>query len=141
MKKIINNKVYDTDTAEKVGEWDNGRRDDHLYHCSEELYRKRTGEFFLHGYGGTDSKYAVSMGDCYWSGGEKIIPLTYDAAQKWAKEHLDGEGYEAIFGEVMEDDSRTTVSLSLSVAAVERAKRAAAKSDMSLSAYIEGLIS
>ncbi len=141
MKKIINGKVYDTEKAERVGEWDNGKWDDRLYHCSEELYRKRTGEFFLYGCGGPGSKYSVSCGNNSWSGGEKIIPLSYEAAQKWAEEHLAGDEYEAIFGEVIEDESRATISISMSTAAIERAKRSAAKANLSLSAYIESLIS
>lgn len=140
MKKIINNKVYDTSTAEKVGEWDNGRWDDRLYRCAEVLYRKRTGEFFLHGYGGPGSKYAVSTGNSNWSSGEKIIPLSYEAAQKWAEEHLDGEEYEAIFGEITEDDSKTMVAIYLSISKVEHYKRSAAKEGLSLTSYLEGLL-
>lgn len=140
MKKIINGKVYDTDKAQRVGEWDNGKLDDRLYRCCEDLYRKRTGEFFLYGYGGPGSKYSVSCGNNSWSGGEKIIPLSYEAAQEWAEEHLGGDGYEAIFGEIPEDDSRVALTVSISVAALERAKRGASKAQVSLSAYIESLI-
>ncbi len=140
MKKIINGKVYDTDKAERVGEWDNGKWDDRLYRCCEELYRKRTGEFFLYGYGGPGSKYSVSCGNNSWSGGEKIIPLSYEAAQEWAEEHLDGEDYEAIFGEISEDESRAAITISISASVIERAKREASKAQMSLSAYIESLI-
>lgn len=140
MKKVINGKVYDTERAERVGDWDNGKWDDRLYRCCEELYRKRTGEFFLYGYGGPGSKYSVSCGNNSWSGSEKIIPLTYEAARKWAEEHLDGEEYEKIFGEIAEDESRAVITISMSAAAIERAKRSAAMSNMSLSAYIESLI-
>ena len=38
MKKVINGKLYDTSTAELVGEWNNGRLDDRLFACSEDLY-------------------------------------------------------------------------------------------------------
>lgn len=139
MKKIINNKVYDTDTAKKVGEWYKNW-DDRLYRVTEELYRKRTGEFFLYGYGGPGSKYGVSSGNGDWSSGEEIIPLTYAAAQKWAEQYLDGEEYEAIFGEVQEDDSRTMVAIYLSASKVESYKRSAAKDGVSLTAYLEGLL-
>lgn len=140
MKKIINGKVYDTETAERVGEWSNGHFTSGFDYCSEDLYRKRTGEFFIHGDGGASSKYAVSYGNGSWGGGEKITPLTYESAQKWAEEHLSGEKYEAIFGEVVEDASKTTVTLSLSAAAVERAKRTAAQKGIGLSALIESLL-
>ena len=140
MKKVIKGKVYDTDTAEKVGEWDNGKWDDRLYICEEALYRKRTGEFFLYGYGGPGSKYAVSAGNSSWSGGEKIIPLTYEAAQEWAEEHLDGDKYEAIFGEVVEDDTKTMISLYLTNTKVEQYKRNAAKEGLSLTAYLQSML-
>lgn len=139
MKKIINGKVYDTDTAQDVGNWDNG-----VYggfdSVAETLYRKRTGEFFLLGQGGARTRYASAAGDNHWSGGSAIIPLTWEAARAWAEEHLAAEGYEAIFGEVAEDNSRMVVTLSLSAGSVEKAKRAAAQAGLSLSAYIESRI-
>ena len=140
MKKYINSKVYDTETAECVGEWDNGRYGRDFSACEERLYRKRTGEYFLYGSGGPMSKYSVSHGDNEWSGGEKIIPLSYNSAQKWAEEHLDGDSYEAIFGAICEDESHTTVTYSISAFAAEKAKRDSQQLGMSVSAYIEKLI-
>lgn len=141
MKKIINGKSYDTNTAERVGSWDNGYPCTDFSYCSEDLYRKRTGEFFLHGEGGALSRYAEVCGDNRWSSGGRIIPLTYAAAQKWAEENLDGDKYEAIFGEVAEDDSRITLTLSMAASIVEQAKRDAAKAGISLSAYVESKLS
>lgn len=139
MKKIIKNKVYDTATAKKLGEWYKNW-DDNLYRVTEELYQKRTGEFFLYGYGGPGSKYGVSSGNGNWSGGEQIIPLTYQAAQEWAEEYLDGEEYEAIFGEVVEDETKTMVAVYLPTSKVEQYKRGAARNGLSLTAYLEGLL-
>lgn len=140
MKKIINGKVYDTDTAKKMASWSDGLSFRDFTHVEEILYQKRTGEFFIHGSGGPASRYAVPTGQNSWSGGEKIIPLTWNSAREWAEEHLDADDYETIFGEVPEDDSRVTVTLSLSASAVETAKRAASQAAMNLSAYIESLI-
>ena len=140
MKKIINGKVYNTSTAERVGGWSNNHATSDFGYCSEDLYRKRTGEFFLFGQGSAGSRYAKSCGNNEWSGGEKIIPMSYQSAQKWAEDKLNAEQYEAIFGAVPEDDSRVTITLSLSASSVERAKRAAAQAGISLSSYIEGLI-
>ncbi len=139
MKKIINNKVYDTNKATEIGTWESGRWGD-LDHVAETLYQKRTGEFFLHGEGGAQTKYAVSVGQGNWSGSEQIIPLAWENAREWAESHLEAEAYEKAFGEVAEDESRTTVTLSLSAGAIETAKRAAAQAGVSLSAYIEALI-
>jgi hypothetical protein len=49
------------------------------------------------------SKYAKTISSNEWSGGEKIIPCTYDEARKWAEDHLDGDDYIAAFGEPEED--------------------------------------
>ena len=49
------------------------------------------------------SKYAQTISSNEWSGGEKIIPCTYDEAREWAEVHLDGDDYIAAFGEPVED--------------------------------------
>ena len=140
MKKIINGKQYNTDTATELGFNSNSGDWSDFSHYCETLYRKRTGEFFLHGEGGPMTKYAESTGLNQWSGGSRIMPMSWDDAQAWAEENLSTDEYESIFGEVTEDDSRENVTLSLSVATAERARRAAAQAGITLSVYIEGLI-
>ena len=65
MRKIIANKSYDTNTASLVGAWDN-REYGNLDYVSESLYRKRTGEYFIHGAGGrvaaTRNRTAITAG-------------------------------------------------------------------------------
>ena len=136
MKKIIRGKKYDTDTATAIGWNDNNLSPRDFGYCYEELYRKRTGEYFLYGKGGPASKYRERCGNA-WSGGTDIIPLTYDEARQWAEDNLDADDYEDIFGEVVEDDSRICVSLSLSAAGVERARREASARGVSLSALVD----
>lgn len=140
MKKIINGKVYDTSTAKELGSWENTPDVRDFSRFEETLYQKRTGEFFIYGCGGPASRYAVSAGQNSWSGGYKIIPLSWDAARDWTEKHLDADDYESIFGEISEDESRTVITLSLSAGAVEKAKRLAAQAGVSLSAYIESRI-
>ena len=72
--------------------------------------------------------------------GIQVIPLTWEAAREWAEGHLDADKYQEVFGEVEEDESRTVITLSMSAGAVERAKRAAAQANISLSAYIESRV-
>lgn len=140
MKKIINGKKYDTDTAQELASWDNGGGWRDFHHCEETLYRKKTGEFFLFGEGGPMTKYAVSQGQNSWSGGSKIIPLTHETARQWAEEHLDGDDYEAIFGPVVEDDSKTVCSFRLSVSVQETLRRKASESGRGISEYLESLL-
>lgn len=101
MKKIINGKKYDTNTAKEVGYDNNGLSFSDLIYIEETLYKKKTGEFFLYGRGGAATKYAVNNGNNSMSG-KAIIPLTEDEAKKWAEDHLTVGEYEGVFGEVEE---------------------------------------
>lgn len=140
MKRIINGKVYDTNTAKELGSWANGGTWRDFSHMEETLYRKKTGEFFLHGEGGPMSRYAEAQGQNSWSGGSRIMPMSFTEAKAWAEERLDADDFEAIFGEVAEDESRVQVCYSLGAATVENIKRKAAELGISASAYIEQLI-
>lgn len=101
MKKIINGKKYDTDTAASIAEasWGGGYSDFHW--TSETLYKKRTGEYFLFGEGGPASGYAKNEG-FGWCAGEEIRPMTEAEAKDWAEQHMDADDYEAAFGPVPE---------------------------------------
>lgn len=101
MKKVINGKMYNTETAMLVGSWDNGLYGNDFGSCSEDLYKKKTGEFFLCGSGGPMSKYAVRCGN-NTSGSTTITPMTEKEARIWAEQKLSGEEYETIFGETEE---------------------------------------
>ena len=140
MKKIINGKKYDTETAQEIETWSNAGSLCDFSHMEETLYRKKTGEYFLFGEGGPMTKYAVSEGNNSWSGGSDIVPLTYDAAQEWAEKHLEVDKYEEIFGEVEEDESKTTVTFRLTVSTVERMKRNAAQAGIGMSEYLESVL-
>lgn len=125
MKKIINNKVYNTDTAKKVGMiWIGPELDRTGW---EELYRKKTGEFF-------------TLYHRYNDHFEKITPLTYDEAQEWAEKHLDGDDYINIFGEPEESDETANLHIQISKSAYTKIKQAAAKQGVSLAKYIESIV-
>lgn len=101
MRKVINGKMYDTETAKKRSVVCSNCGVNDFGYWEETLYQKKTGEYFLYGEGGPASKYARACGQNEWSGGSEIVPLTIEAAKKWA-EALDGDSYEAIFGNVEE---------------------------------------
>lgn len=140
MKKIINGKKYDTDTAKEVGYKASGVSPRDLSWWRETLYVKRTGEFFLYGEGGPMTKYAVSCGQNQWCGSSKIIPLNTEAAQKWVSEHLSVDEYESLFGEVTEDDSKRIVTYSLPARTIDKLKRAASSQEISLSDAVAAAI-
>ena len=101
MKKIINGRLYDTSTATLIGSVNYSYPGDFEY-WEENLYRKKTGEFFLYGEGGPMSQYAHRTGQNQWAGGEGIRPLTLTEAREWAERYLDVEKYEQIFGVIEE---------------------------------------
>lgn len=117
MRRIIRNKVYDTYTAKKMGTFRDpeGNGDFDYYEVS--LYRKKTGEFFLHTYGGPNSQ-------------ESIMPLTYDKAQEWAEIALAEEQYKSIFfGVVDEETEAEALTVQLPTAIATQLKRRTDKSD------------
>ena len=140
MKKIINQKRYDTDTARELAHDTNGFPMNDFHWFRETLYQKKTGEFFLFGEGNAASKYAEPVGMNSWSGGERIMPMSFEEAQSWAEEHLSAEKYEAIFGEVVEDDSKTMISLTIPAHAAAKLKQLAAKTGKTQSDIIAEMI-
>lgn len=64
----------------------------------QDLYRTKAGKYFIHSYGNGFPKQ-----DGNWGWGEEITPIAEDAAREWAEQYLDGNDYEAAFGEVVED--------------------------------------
>lgn len=111
MKKIIDGKKYNTETAQKMGGHDNGT-----------LYRKKTGEFFLHGEG------------------EQIIPQAEKEAEEWAKAHLKIDEYEAIFGEVGEDYSDTNVNFTITVRSHQILRRLQTRTGKTMGGIVNELI-
>ena len=138
MNKIINGKRYDTGTAKKVAEAYAAVPANDFGWWHEELFLKRTGEYFLRGEGGPMSRYARTVGHNEWAGGEKIIPLSYDKAREWAEQNLDTDEYEAEFGEVTEDETRTTLSISLPASTADAIRRQAQEAGVSISSLIAG---
>ncbi len=138
MKKVIAGKVYDTEKAHKLGAhaFEKATPTDPDY-CTEALYQKRTGEFFLHGEGGCNSRYAAPSSQYVWSAGEKIIPLTYEAAKDWAQEHLPTHEYDAIFRFVAEGDEYTDLHCQIDSSVMARVRQAAARDGLTISVWVE----
>lgn len=92
MKKIINKKLYDTETAKMIASWSNGLGKSDFRGYEENLFLKKTGEFFLYGEGGGLSPYAEPVGSG-WGYGKKITPLTEEEARQWAETHMEADEY------------------------------------------------
>lgn len=100
MKKIINGKKYDTETAEYILGYINNVGD--LDYIEEDLYKKTNGEFFKIGKGGPLSSYSWGSDGQRYAGGPTVIPLTDEEARIFVEVHGEVEDYEKLFGEVEE---------------------------------------
>ncbi len=88
MRKVINRKMYDTDTATLVAE--KTEYDNEQPYSKVTLYKKKTGEFYF-----LCEKFAEDKS--VW-----IEPILEDEAKDFAEKVLSGDQYEAIFGKVEE---------------------------------------
>lgn len=101
MKKIIEGKLYNTETAEKIGGIYHGNYGD-LNYWDNELYVTKKGAYFMTWEGGANSQYAEHIAHDKITGGEGMAVMTEDEAKNWAMENLDAEEYIEAFGEVEE---------------------------------------
>lgn len=86
MKRIINGKKYDTDTARQLAGWSNEIPMGDYNHMGQYLYQKKNGEFFVE----------INATD-----GDDINPLSENEAMAWV-ERFANDAYEKLFGEVSE---------------------------------------
>ncbi|SFE75536.1 hypothetical protein [Succiniclasticum ruminis] len=97
MKKIVNEKLYNTETAHRVGTY-RFDFDDGVQHICTTLYRDRDGEYFL--YNRSAGVPVTNVAEEF--GGqiirESIIPMTPDAAKKWTERYLNEDEYINEFG-------------------------------------------
>lgn len=138
MRKVINGKLYDTDSAKCVGEWDNGYLPNDFHYTEERLFLKKTGEFFLYGSGGAISKYTQATGSGY-RGSEQIFPLSEEKAKEWAEKSLSGDAYLEIFELPEEEVARLTLYLPMSLK--ERLSALSAAKKISMSEYVVNVLS
>lgn len=98
MKKIINGKLYNTDTAKLLASWDNGIYPGDFCYVEENLYIKRTGEYFIGAKGGAMTKYASRCSDGFRGAGYAAIPMSEADAQEWCADHCSTDTYIRIWG-------------------------------------------
>ena len=141
MKKIIEGRQYNTETARLLGKgYSKYPRNDFNF-WQEALYLTKSGAYFIHGEGGPASRYSVSSGNNSWSGGEKILPLSPSDARDWAEELLDAEEYAKIFGEPDEaSDEREVLNVSISANLKFKIDREREETGKTLSQIVEEIL-
>ena len=101
MKKIINGRLYDTETAKELAAVDNGYGVGNAFYSKTALFQKKTGEYFIYGEGGPMTEYGDSVGyNRTW--GCRFEPVDEFDAQKWVEKNCDGDTYIDLFGDVDE---------------------------------------
>lgn len=118
MKKVIDGKVYDTQKAKFIYNFE-----DTLY--VHTLYKKRTGEYFIHTLGYN------SLGVPH----DTIRPIDIDTAKKILKPYEDA--YNKEFGFT---DEKEILSISISKESSKYARKIALHKGISLSAAIDDMI-
>lgn len=102
MKKVVNGKVYNTDTAEEVANYSNGLGGRDFRNVDESLYKTKKGAWFLAGEGGPMTKYARACGNMT-GGGDDIIPMSAEEALEWLEHHDETEAIEEHFADSIEE--------------------------------------
>lgn len=102
MKKIIDGKRYDTDTAEKIAKWSNNYYPNDFHYFEETLFRTEKGAWFIHGEGGGLSPYAENYGNSRGYGSDLRV-LTPAEAKNWLENRDFPEIIEEHFGTEIED--------------------------------------
>lgn len=101
MKKVIEKKIYNTETAQEIANYSYSNHSDFNY-IDETLYVTKKGNFFLHGKGGAASRYAKSDGNMSY-GSSEIIAMTEDEAYHWLEENGMTEEIETYFSSRIEE--------------------------------------
>lgn len=118
MKKVIKNKLYNTQSATQLADWDNGYTEIDPLYVKENLFIKKTGEYFIYAYGGAATQYAEQSGNNQFTAGEILLPITFEEAESWAKEKLQVEVYNKIFGVNPGTENKEEVGIYLKIPAI-----------------------
>lgn len=86
MKRVIDRKVYDTETAEEVHYYEPYYDSGDFKYYVETLYVTKKGNFFIAGEGGPMSPYAEYLGGGSTGGGSGIRPVSLAEAIDWLEE-------------------------------------------------------
>lgn len=103
MKSIINGKRYDTSTATCVLTWTNGHSYNDFRYRSKDLYRTRSGNWFIYHEGGAMTDMAKSCGSNNFCGSESIEPISAEDAFRFLCSHDGALEAEQYFPEKIQD--------------------------------------
>lgn len=99
MRKVIDSKIYDTETAEAVCETESIHDGQSALNVQTSLYRTKKGTFFVAGEGGPGSQWRRQVEQNSWTGGSGMRLIHDDQARRLVELHSDPETYARLFGE------------------------------------------
>jgi hypothetical protein len=142
VKRIINGKTYNTETATHI--CDLGceyHRGDFKWHDTA-MYRTKGGAFFLAGDGGAMSMWSQSVGQNSWGPGKGIKPLDKERALGLLEAEEQTDAIERWFGEQPEagDEERDGFALRLPRSVKAAAEQRASEENVSLNTWIADLV-
>lgn len=103
MKKVVDGKVYNTETAELVHGWSNGRYGNDFRYRSKDLYRTKKGNWFLCHVGGAMTDMAQSCGSNSTCGSSDIEPVSPEDALRFLESHGGAEAVLKHFANQVEE--------------------------------------
>lgn len=102
MKRIINGKTYNTETATLICDTSNEySRSDFQFEDSD-LYVTKKGAYFIAGSGGCLNRFARSVSNG-WVGDNGIIPISREDALTECEKHGSTDDIEGFFADMVED--------------------------------------
>jgi hypothetical protein len=129
MRTVIKNRVYNTDTAQKIAVYEHGS-------VTETLYRKKTGEFSAYFYN-ADADNDNRAG---WRGKEKIAPYDFETARAWAEMSLDEKCVRELFDGVLDDGATTVASVRISRATLAKMRKAQSETGETIGEIVDRLV-
>ncbi len=131
MKRVINGAVYNTESAIYIGIYNSRKELDDMRRFTEELYRTRSGKFFLLLSGARNPQYHTKRNE------PKIVSLAFEEAQNWVKEKLSPEQFQTLFGLPEHPEKKQNMHISLSAKTVHLLNQKRAETGTSISELIE----
>lgn len=86
MKRVIEGKLYNTDTAEEIHVYEPHYDTGDFHYFIERLYVTSKGNFFIAGEGGPMSTYSEHLGNGSTGGGSGIRPVGTREAADWLEQ-------------------------------------------------------
>jgi len=102
VRQVIEGKLYDTETAELIHDWFNGRYVSDFKYREKTLYRTKKGAYFIHHVGGAMTDMAVPVGNGM-GGSEAIEPIDETTAIRFLESHGGSEKILELFPEYAEE--------------------------------------